>query len=154
MTTLKMDVARKRLALVWFISGGFLITLVVVQSLGDKYGTKVGEAWEWLLPTIMPTMSLILGVLVAHRPSERQVDRFLYRIALGLSVFYLALVTTTFMAAPFVANTSTLELMSLSNRWLGPLQGLVAAGLSYFFAKPEVAGASAEPVAVAEPEAG
>ena len=153
MKTVKMDVARKRLALVWFASGGALIALVVVQSLGDKYGTKVGQAWEWLLPTIMPTMSLILGVLVAHRASERQVDRFLYRVVLGLSLFYLTLVATTFMAEPFIAQMTTLELMALSNRWLGPLQGLVAAGLSYFFAKPDGASAVAAPVAIAEPEA-
>ena len=113
---------------------------MVVQSFGGKYGGRLDDAWGWLLPTIMPTLALIVGVLVVDlgtdAGADKMVDRYLFRLALGLSVVYLFLVTMTFLAQP-LTGVPTLDLMQRSNLWLGPLQGLVAATLGAFFLKGE-----------------
>ena len=88
----------------------------------------------------MPTLSLIIGVLVLDTTStggtDKKVELFIYRLAFGLSTFYLVLVALTPLVQPFT-GLSPLELMKRSNLWLGPLQGLVAAVLAAFFVKGE-----------------
>ena len=132
-----MSVCRRHLALVWFAAAGLLLVLVLLQSLLGHYGAHVREAWSWLLPTIMPTLALIIGVLTADLRAGRDdppVDPFLYRLALGASVFYLLVVALTIFVQPLVAQAPT-ELMSMSNLWLAPLQGLVSAAIGAFFVK-------------------
>lgn len=131
---------KKRLGILWFI--GFLILLIVlvIQSLFGKYGAKVEEAWAWFLPTVTPTLSLIIGVLVldaaAARGTDKEIEPFIFRLAFGLSAVYLALVALTVLFQPF-SSLSALDLMRRSNLWLLPLQGLVTAALGAFFVKGE-----------------
>ena len=56
-----------------------------------------------------------------------------YRLALALSIFYLALVLLTILIQP-LTGTDTLDLMKRSNLWLGPIQGLVGSALGVLFA--------------------
>ena len=132
---------RKRLAIAWFVLGGFLILLMILMSLLGKFGGRTSEAWGWFLPALMPTLSLIVGVLVIDLRSEsskcpKHVDRFLYLLALWLSLGYLLAIALTFLAQPLV-NTPILDLMQLTDLWLGPLQGIVAAALGVFFLRGE-----------------
>ena len=132
---------RKRISVVWFSLGGFLALLVILQSLLGRFGEGVNQAWAWFLPTVMPTLSLITSVLVVDMGSggghaAKRVDRYLYLLALWLSVAYLLIVALTFLIQPLV-GTPILQLMQMSNLWLGPLQGLVAAALGAFFLKGE-----------------
>ena len=53
-------------------------------------------------------------------------------LALWLSTFYLVLVFLTIAIQPFTA-TNPLDLMKMSNLWLGPLQGVVASALGVLF---------------------
>ena len=53
---------RKKLALVWFLFGGFLVLLVIGQSLAGKFGEHLRDVWRWFLPTLLPTLSLIVSV--------------------------------------------------------------------------------------------
>ena len=136
---ISLAVAQPRLAVVWFSGGGFILLLVIIQSLMGKYEGKTDEAWSWLLPSIMPTLSLIIGVLVAGAKRENQpeetVTRFVFNLSFWLSLTYLLLVALTILISPFIAKTveEALELMHRSNLWLGPLQGLVGAALGVFF---------------------
>jgi len=88
----------------------------------------------------MPTLSLIVGVLVldvtSGRDAEKKVDSFFFWLAFLLSAVYLVLVATTLFLQPFT-GVPLRGLMKLSNLWLGPLQGLVAAALGAFFVKGE-----------------
>jgi hypothetical protein len=126
------------LAIIWLVGAGLILTLMVGQSLFDVYGARTEEAWSWYLPTVMPSLSLILGVLVADfraakaAPESRRKSGPLLGLAIGVSVFYLAMVSLTLLVQPFLA-TPPLELMQRSNLWLGPLQGLAAATLGAFF---------------------
>lgn len=137
-TKISSAAGRKWLATIWLLGGAFLFALFIVQSVSGKYDPRVQDAWGWLLPTIMPTLSLIIGVLAANavspKPQGGQVDRYIFWLAMGLSVAYLAAVVFTVIAQPFVLR-SPLDLFSLSNLWLGPLQGLVAGTLGVFFIK-------------------
>ena len=42
-----------------------MFLLLIAQSYGGAYGdTDVSDVWKWFLPTIMPTLSLMVGVFV------------------------------------------------------------------------------------------
>jgi len=137
-TTISVRTCKKRLASLWISVGLALFILLVLQSTLGKFGTQVEEAWAWFLPTIMPTLSLIIGVLVldvsSTRQRDKQIDLFLFRLAFYLSAIYLALVMLVPLIQPFTGSPP-FELMKRSNFWLGPLQGIVAAVLGAFFVK-------------------
>ena len=135
--------AKRRLTIVWFTGAGILFALVLLQTIFGKYLDRSGEAWAWLLPTFMPTLSLMLGVLVADslskvetKNSEETADQFVFRLSFFLSIAYLAVVILTILLGPFFEQSSKkplLDLMKLSNLWLAPFQGLVSASLGAFF---------------------
>src|SRR3546814_3400024 len=82
----------------------------------------------------MPTLSLIVGVLVADRRAAgkgqdarqagKPVDDLFFRLGAGMSVLYLLLVALSVLVQPLLPQATPLELMQRSNLWLGPLQGL------------------------------
>lgn len=137
---LTVEQCKKRLATLWFIVSGCLFLLFVGQTLGDHYHNYTEEAWGWFLPAIMPTLSLIIGVLVIearHREKNtKKADTFLYRLSFWLSSVYLLSLTLTILLQP-VMTLSPIKLMNRSSFWLGPVQGLVAASLGAFFVKKE-----------------
>lgn len=115
------------LAGVWLGGAGLVFAILVAQSLAGRYGTHADEAWAWYLPTVMPTLSLIVAALVgeARNPgmaSDAKAPAGMLGLGLGLSVFYLLLVAVAVLAQPFLQQISPLELMHRSNLWLGPLQ--------------------------------
>jgi hypothetical protein len=130
-----------RLAIIWFVAAGFLFVILVGQSLTGYYEPRTEDAWGWFLPTVMPTLSLIVGALVAdYRKAAvagpgapKQQAGPLFWLGAGLSVFYLLLVALSILLQPLLAETSPLTLMQRSNLWLGPLQGLCVAALGFFF---------------------
>ena len=136
----KMKKAKKALAVVWFGGGLLILLIVIIQSIFGRYGGNTDQAWAWFLPTIMPTLSLIGGVLVVDLLGRGRkvtyVDSFLFRLTLALSGVYLLIVSLTIFLAPF-APATPLELMRMSNLWLGPMQGLVALSLGAFFVHRE-----------------
>jgi hypothetical protein len=134
-----LDVVRGRLATIWLSGAGSVVIIVVLQSLLHRYGQATQEAWGWLLPTIMPTLGMILTVLgySALDPvsSASVVRRDFFRLASTLSIVYLALVAMTVLIGPFAASDGAgmIDLMHTSNLWLGPFQGLVASALGVLF---------------------
>ena len=56
--------AKKRLALIWIGFAAGLIVFVFVQTIGGHY-EQPQVAWAWLVPSVVPTVSLIVGVLVS-----------------------------------------------------------------------------------------
>ena len=132
-----IDKAKWTLARIWLGGAGLIFLILVAQSLRGYYGSHAEDAWGWYLPTVMPTLSLIVGVLVADFTSRRdvQIEPTLpvFRLGVGLSLFYLALVLLTILMQPFVPNVPPLDLMARSNLWLAPVQGLTVAVLGAFF---------------------
>jgi hypothetical protein len=130
---------KRWLATVWFAGAGLVFFVVLIQSLLGRYGDDVDKIWGWLLPTVMPTLSLIVGVLVFDavqhdHQTRRKIDRFLFRLTAGLSAAYLLSVLLVIAIQPLAA-APPLQLMTQANIWLGPFQGLVAAAMGAFFVK-------------------
>lgn len=136
---ISMQTAKKRLALLWFLIGGLLFVIIFLQTLFNYYDDKANEAWSWFLPTIMPTLSLIIGVFVSEASAgnvqNKPVSSFFYRLSFILSIAYLVMVSLVIFIKPFLPNQNPLELMKLSNFGLGPFQGLVSACIGVFFIK-------------------
>ncbi len=131
---------RKRLATLWFIGAGLIFFVVLFQTFLGRYTGGVDAAWGWLLPTVMPTLSMIIGVLVSEsfltQQGDKVVDKFVYRLSFMLSLSYLIVVALTIFMQPF-SSLSPLDLLKQSHLWLGPFQGLVAASLGAFFVSAE-----------------
>jgi len=139
-THIPLEQARNSLAKVWFIGAGLVFLILVVQSILGKYEGSLQEVWAWFVPIVVPTLSLMLGVMGATALTEggdkRRVKNFFYKLSSQLSLFYLSILTATILLEPF-SNTPGVKLYSLSNYWLGPIQGLVVAAISILFASQD-----------------
>jgi hypothetical protein len=135
-----MTRCKRRLSALWFSWCAFLFTLLALQTMFGRYEARAEEAWGWLMPGILPTLSVIVGVLVMDALGQslrvRSVDSFFFWLTFSLCSFYLLMVTLAILLQPF-AEAEPLELLKLSSLWLGPLQGLVSAALVAFFTKRE-----------------
>src|SRR5215472_5380853 len=60
---ISLDDVRVRFAWVWLGGVGLILIILVVQSLLHVYGDLTQEAWGWFLPTLMPTLGMIITVL-------------------------------------------------------------------------------------------
>lgn len=132
---------KRRLATIWFIGAGIVFVLILLQTIVGMYSGNESKVWGWFLPTIIPTLSLMVGVLVSDalhgaRGEERQIDPFIYRLSASLSIAYFIVVLLTFFLGQLLSETP-LKLLEMSNLWLAPLQGLVIASLAAFFTRAE-----------------
>ncbi len=134
--TIQLDRVRWSLAKLWFSLAGIIFLILILQSIFGKYSAKVEEVWGWALPTILPTLSLIITVLGASalekERDETYVRRNYYRITFWLSLAYLMLILAIILIEPFTTR-EPVELMQLSSLWLGPFQGLVASAIGVLF---------------------
>src|SRR5258705_5915095 len=87
-----------RLATVWLAWFILLLLLLILQTAFGRYGSTTGdvkasEAFGWFLPTVVPTLSLVIGVLVSDARDDSKevklVDQRMYRLSMLLSVCYL-----------------------------------------------------------------
>lgn len=140
--------AKQRLGIIWLTGAGVLFALVFAQTLLGKYGDHAEDAWAWLMPAIMPTASLIVGVLVSDLAGAARkpvyVSRFVFKLSAGLSVLYLSALLVTLLAMP-LSELKPMELLTTANLGLAPLQGLVTAALGAFFVSKQKQSASDEP---------
>jgi hypothetical protein len=127
---------KKYLATLWYAGSGAMFLVILIQSIIGRYGENVNEVWEWFLPTILPTLSLIISILVMDTLGKgtkiKTVDKFMFRLALSISALYLAVLASTILMSPF-ASLPPVALMKQSTLWLAPFQGLVTAALGAFF---------------------
>lgn len=137
---LPMRRCKRRLAVAWFTGSALLFLVLTLQTIFGRNGSDASEAWGWLMPGILPTLSLITGVLVMDALGKSlkadAVDGFMFWLTFSLSVFYLVMVALPILLQPFT-QVEPLALLKQSNLFLGPLQGLVSAALAAFFVKRE-----------------
>ncbi len=126
---------QRRLALIWILGSGLLFLLLIAQSLLQIYGGQNAKVWGWFLPTVLPTLTLIVSA-VAYSAKQGAttdtVDIFAYRLSQALSAFYLLMVAIVPLGKPFT-GAPPIDLMTTSSLWLAPLQGLVGIAMGIFF---------------------
>ena len=133
-----MATYRYILALIWIIGALGLFCVIFLSSINGPLSTDPAAGWQWLLPNIMPTLSLIASsyfvpdLKLVKVGGSRSLAQF-FQFAVALSVFYLFAILATIGAWAFRESGSLIDWLLLSNFWLGPLQGLTAAVIGIFF---------------------
>lgn len=127
--------SRKTLALVWFAGAGVsFLALYLITTFGES--ERVESLWDWYLPAVTPNLSLIVGVMfndIKYKSAQReQVDVFIYRVALWLSVVYLLILFATPLLWPF-SEASLENDMKHSRFFLSLLQALATTALGAFY---------------------
>lgn len=138
---LPMNRCRRTLSALWFGASAFLFLLVFFQthlSNSDKY---LKAAFSWLLPSLMPTLSLMVGVMATEAIGNRSGDQpeggadpSFFKLTFAISLLYLLTLLLVLLLQPF-SSSSRPEALADSNIYLGPFQGLVAASIGAFFVK-------------------
>jgi len=135
---IEMTRCKKGLGKLWLCGAGTIFIILLVQTILGHYGDQTNKAWHWFLPTVMPTLSLIVCIWIMDAKGktvkQKPVNKFIYKGTLGLSAFYLFIVLSSIIAQPFIL-LSPVEWLNQSDLWLGPLQGLVAGAMGIFFVK-------------------
>jgi hypothetical protein len=158
---ISLETARWRLARVWFIASAVIFIVLVAQSVSDVYESKLQGAWGWALPNFIPTLALMISVfsadaLKAYGASPHLKVRLpFFKLSMGLSIFYVVVLLAAILAEPIFLTfrtgpkVSAVDLLQLSNLWLGPLQGLVVAalGVLFFLKEQEPGSTSSSPKA-------
>lgn len=135
---------QQHIALLWFCGGAVAFLILMAQSIAGTWGQWTSDAWSWLLPTILPTLTLMIATFAAEANSavkKEEVNLFSYWLCLGLSAFYLICVLVIIGAANIVPM-KPLDLMKMSSFWLAPLQGLLSGIIGVFFVKGRDSGPS------------
>ena len=134
---ISMSSSKKILGTIWVV--GFLLPflLLIIMTNNNTLQDTTG-AWGWFLPTMLPTISLIVAVFVsdAIKPDspERRVSGFVLGLACVFSLLYIGLVLWVAIDIPLSTSPAKLtELLKNSNLYLGPIQGLLTAILGFFF---------------------
>lgn len=129
---------QRRLALVWYLLSAPAFILLILQTLSGVWASKETQLWGWALPTMMPTLLLVTGIVVVDAVQAmnqgklaRTVPVFARDVTIGLSTFYLILVNVVIV---FTRRTGySLDALQRSSAFLGPVQGLVGLALAVFF---------------------
>jgi len=149
-----LRVYERRLLVVWLVGvlPSFLALFVRTITVDDAsfeeyYGQPVSQVWAWFSALVLPTLGLIMGTIVAQArdlvPSNKMIERFYYRLALGLSVVYLMIVNVVVLGSG-VFSRYVDNLLSLSGLGLAFAQALLDAALGTIFISARRANAPGE----------
>lgn len=136
MTNPRMDLldGQRKLLVIWLL--GTAPALLIVLARTFQNSNEIEKVWSWLLPSVMPTLSLVLGTYAATALTEvqqpRSVDVLFFRVSVALSLAYLAIISIAICVYPFSAPPAT-KILDKVSLVMGPVQGLVSACLGVFF---------------------
>ncbi len=145
---LQVQECKKRLLVVWLAGAGMLSLILIGQSMQEDgpYLDRVSDAWAWFLPNVIPTLSLMVGVVVkdfSATSDKKIIDTFLFQLSFWLSITYFLVLMASISLQPYFSpNIAPLDFLKQSNLWLGPMQGIVTLALGVFFGKTEQSGAT------------
>jgi hypothetical protein len=131
------------LASVWLGGAAVILGLFFVQIAGGKF-PEVDRAWAWLLPNIVPVLTMIGGAVSYQvaRPAVRiMVNPFAYRAAMALSIVYLAILLLVLLLIPLAEaqGRHPIDWVTGSQIPITALSATVTGALGAFFvsSKPE-----------------
>lgn len=148
-----LDYYRKWLVGLW--SAGFLIPFILIlfQFGSGKYGEKSSEALGWLTALTLSTILLMIGVIISNPAPAAAVaennedrtaaeaartkaahERFIFKLAVGVSLLYLLIVNLVFFVEPLV-GAKPQALMRESKIYLAVFDSIISLLIGYFFGK-------------------
>ena len=126
--------------LIWFAFFVANLVLLVVLSLGGRFGGGTHDIWSWFWPNILPMLLLIVGAFAAGAQGPEPnitVHPFVYNMSKWLSVVYLGLLfVTVLLLNSQIGGMGATDIAKLSTYWLAPLQSLANIALGIFFGSP------------------
>ena len=140
----RLDVRRcqRRLLALWAGVSVAAFAIVLVQTgPGGAYERDAGAVWDWFLPTIVPSLSLMLGTVLADARATPgdvprvTVDALAYRIAFTTSVLYLLLVVALLLMYAQAASPGAA--LREQGRLVSSLYAIVGLALGTFFVSRE-----------------
>jgi hypothetical protein len=137
--TITVNQAQKRLALLWGMGALVSFFLMIWVTFPAKIfkAEDVKDAWNWLLPLVLPFLALIVSSVVAeanqHNPSTAPTNDLAFGIAWWLSLVYLILLGGMELTVLWSATQTPLDIFKGSNLFLTPIQGLLGIALGFFF---------------------
>jgi hypothetical protein len=137
--SITINEAQKRLAGLWIAGAAVSFLLLIWESSPAKIFSlkEVSYAWHWLLPLVLPFLTLIVTSVAAEahlqNPSTAETSDLAFGIALWLSAVYLIALIGSLLAALWAAAPKPLEILKMSDLWLTPIQGLLGVALGVFF---------------------
>lgn len=144
---IKLSTIRHRLLVLWMIFLVLIFALTFSQTIIGAYENHLKELWSWFLPTIFPTLALMIGSqedpydFEGSSPKTVYVRKSRSYTAIFFSAFYLSMVFLTSLCVPLATYynrfDSSLDFLNTSQIWLAPLQGLVLISINFFFVKSQ-----------------
>ena len=110
---------RNILMLIWLVGGGAILLLFIAQTQIGAFDGQEDKAWQWLLPNLLPTLTLVLGVTrltVAGRERRSGAWPSLFLPSLLTSLLFLAALLLSLLLLPFARK-------SPSTRCTRPISG-------------------------------
>jgi hypothetical protein len=138
--------ARKRLATLWFILSALIFTIFIFVTNVQVLPAGESDAWGWFLPTILPSLTLMLSVFVAQTlggdDDEKVIDGFVFKLAFCVSLFYLLILLYVLLSYSRQEDGDLLSYYKKYNTMLAALQSFVSACLGIFFTNHRTAAAA------------
>src|SRR5262245_41056622 len=103
--TIDLRLGQRWLAYLWIAGVSVAGLALLVETMGPESPLKAESSWQWYLPLVVPTVSLMLGTLVfnsQHPGSTRQVDRSVFVVSVALSLLYLVAINCLLLLWPFM----------------------------------------------------
>lgn len=101
-TKLPLKQCQQRLAMLWFTASAVLFVLVFLRTTLGHYWDNASAGWSWLLPGILPIASPVVTALFKTSDAETKIaDRFLFRLAFLVSLFYLVTIVMVLFLQTF-----------------------------------------------------
>jgi hypothetical protein len=158
--TITVNQAQKRLAILWGIGALVSFFLMIWVTFPAKIfkADDVKDTWNWLLPLVLPFLTLIVSSVVAeanqHNPSTAPTNELAFGIAWWLSLVYLILIVVMELTVLWSATQTPLDIFKGSNLFLTPIQGLLGIALGFFFTQRRGRARNPQPPAEKQPPAG
>jgi hypothetical protein len=143
--SITINEAQKRLARLWGIGAAAAFLLLLWVSFGAHVfkAESVSDAWNWLLPLVMPFLTLIVTSVVSEaqqqNPSTAPTSGLALALAWWISLGYILLTIGSLLAVLWLP-AEPVALLKMSNLWLTPIQTLLSAAMGVFFTQRRQAG--------------
>ena len=115
--TITVNQAQKRLAILWGIGALVSFCLMIWVTFPAKIfkAEDVKEAWNWLLPLVLPFLTLIVSSVIAeanqHNPSTAPTNDLAFGITWWLSLVYLILIVVMGLTVLWSATDKPLDIL-------------------------------------------